>query len=254
MANKFLHFFGHFWSTVTIPLVFLLFVLPGSLIAAPLPLKLRVGFVRHFWQIFARYTLTWGCFCQVYTEDHRPSNLKSYPYVGLYIANHQSYMDIPLMLSQYQIPPIMKKEVLYIPIIGFMGWASGALAVSRGKRDSRKRVFIKARERLVQHRFALQYYPEGTRSKDGQPKPYDKLKVTLIHLAFSENIPVIPVSMYGTNQVLSPKGLIRYGKKVAIKTHTPLYPKDFSNANEFARACWQKVIAGHAELAAKLSS
>lgn len=43
----------------------------------------------------------------------------------LYIANHQSYIDIPLIITKFQVPPIMKKEVLYIPIIGLVGWAMG---------------------------------------------------------------------------------------------------------------------------------
>jgi 1-acyl-sn-glycerol-3-phosphate acyltransferase len=163
-------------------------------------------------------------------------------------------MDIPLILSQYQVPPIMKKEVLYLPVLGFLAWVAGALVVSRGKRDSRKKVFVKARERLVTHNYGLQYYPEGTRSRDGKPKDFADLKVTLLHLAFEENIPVIPVSMYGTSHILKHGDFIHFGKKVGIITHPPLEPKNFASANEFARAAWDVVKQGHSELASKLQN
>jgi 1-acyl-sn-glycerol-3-phosphate acyltransferase len=254
MLKQVLRVFGLIWVGISAPLVFLLCVLPVSLIAAPFPLVPRVALVRRGWQAFGYFTIKYAAFATMHIEDKRPSALKTYPFRGLYIANHQSYMDIPLILSQYQVPPIMKKEVLYLPVLGFLGWVSGALVVSRGKRDSRKKVFVKARERLVTQNFGLQYYPEGTRSRDGKPKDFADLKVTLMHLAFEENIPVIPVSMYGTSHILKHGDFIHFGKKVGIITHSPLEPKNFANANEFARAAWDVVKQGHSELALKLQN
>ena len=254
MGKKILRIIGLIWSSFAIPIVFLLLVLPVSILAAPFPLVTRLNIVRRSWGLFGYFTIKWGCFATMHIEDNRPANLKSYPYKGLYISNHQSYMDIPLMLSQYQVPPIMKKEVLYIPVLGFLAWVSGALVVARGKRDSRKKVFVKARERLVTKNFGLQYYPEGTRSRDGKPKEFSALKVTLLHLAFEEKIPVIPVSMYGTSHILKHKGSIQFGKKVGILTQAPLDPSLYSDANQFARAAWEIVIKGYSELASKLEN
>jgi 1-acyl-sn-glycerol-3-phosphate acyltransferase len=254
MGKKVFRFFALLWSSFAIPLVFLLLVLPVSLIAAPFPLIPRVNIVRRSWGFFGLFTIKLGTFASLHSEDRRPIELKNYPYRGLYISNHQSYMDIPLMLSQYQVPPIMKKEVLYIPILGFLAWVSGALVVSRGKRDSRKKVFVKARERLVTQKYSLQYYPEGTRSRDGKPKEFSDLKVTLMHLAFEEKIPVIPVSMYGTSHILKHKGFIQFGKKVGIITHAPVDPTLYTDANQFARAAWDVVKEGYSELALKLES
>jgi 1-acyl-sn-glycerol-3-phosphate acyltransferase len=252
--SKILRIFIQIWAMVTTPIVFLGLLIPSTIMVAFLPIKLRIKLVGPFWKAFSLYTLHLSCWCKVFTEDQRQEELSRYPYQGLYIANHQSFIDIPLILSQYQVPPIMKKEVLYIPFIGLMGWAAGALALSRGKRDSRKKVFIQARERLVTQNYAVQYYPEGTRSKDGHPKSYDKLKVTLIHLAFDEKIPVVPISMYGTSKVISKSGIINPFQKIGIKTHPALFPKDYPDASSFARACWEKVVQGHLDLKMRLES
>ncbi len=254
MQKRFLQVLNQIWAAVTIPLVFFAFVTPPTLLVIPFPVKIRLKVVGPFWRAFALYTLKYACWAQLYTEDRRQGNFKTYPPSGLYIANHQSFIDIPLALTQFQVPPIMKKEVLYLPLLGVLGWAAGSLVVSRGKRNSRKKVFIQAKKRLVEDQFAVQYYPEGTRSRSGTPKDYTELKVTLLQLAYEEKVPVIPVSMYGTSKILSDIGMISPGQKLGIITHEAIDPKDYADIKTFTRAAWEQVLKGHQELRAKLES
>jgi len=254
MQHRVVKILNQAWASITIPLVFFLSVTPVALVVIPLPVKWRVRFVGPFWRFFSRFTLKYGCWATLYESDRRRPELRSYPYKGLYIANHQSFIDIPLMLSQYQVPPIMKKEVLYLPLLGIMAWASGAMVVSRGKRNSRKKVFVQARKRLVEDNFAVQYYPEGTRSRNGLPKDYKELKITLLQLAWENKVPVIPISMFGTRGVLNPRGVITPGKKVGIITHDAIEPNNFPDANSFARACWEQVVKGFTELETSLGN
>lgn len=233
-------------------LVFLLF--PACFLAAPFPLKYRLKFICPFWKIFATLVLKWGTHANLdIQEDNRSPEFKKNPSYGLYIANHQSFVDIPLMATMFQIPPIMKKEVLYLPIFGLVAWASGAMPVSRSKGGSRKKVFKMCRDRLLKDKLAVQYYPEGTRSRDGMPKSFAEIKTSLIHLAYNNNIPVIATSLYGTSLVLTNKGKINKGRHLGIKIFKELYPHDFSSYEEFAEACWNKVLQGHKELETKLS-
>lgn len=152
----------------------------------------------------------------------------------------------------YIAPPIMKKEVLYIPIFGWLGWVSGALPVSRSKVNSRKKVFDLAKHRVLNDHIGLQVYPEGTRSKNALPKPYDSLKRTLLVFAFNEKIPVIPTSIYGTRGVLSPMGAIQPGRHLGIIVHKEILPQDYKNSDEFCRAIWAKVTQGHDEMKTRL--
>jgi 1-acyl-sn-glycerol-3-phosphate acyltransferase len=202
---------------------------------------------------FGRSVVKLACHAKIaILEDHRGQEFRGTPCYGLYVANHQSYVDIPLMVTLFQAPPIMKKEVLYIPIFGWMAWISGALPVSRGKTSSRRKVFEKAKKRIMKERIGLQVYPEGTRSKDALPKAYSEIKRTLLVFAFNEQIPVVPVSIYGTRGVLSSKGFINSGRNIGMIVHQEIYPEKFPSADEFAEACWNKVREGHDRMKSQL--
>lgn len=157
------------------------------------------------------------------------------------------------MATIFQIPPIMKQEVLYIPLFGWAAWASGALPVSRSKTDSRKKVFALTKKRLVKEKMAVQVYPEGTRSKDGRPKPYNEVRKTLLLFAYNEKVPVVPASIYGTRGILNKKGHVQPGRHVGIIVHHEIDPVDFANADDFCKACWDKVLEGHAQMESKLA-
>ncbi len=232
----------------------LFFVLvPACLIALPFGLRRRLKIVCPVWGFFSSVLLRHACHAHVdVVEDYRSPEFRGVPCNGLYVANHQSYIDIPLIVSVYQAPPIMKKEVLNIPIFGWMAWISGALPVSRASTNSRRQVFEKAKKRILRDRIGLGVYPEGTRSKNALPKPFTEIKKTLLVFAYNEGIPVIPTSLYGTRGVLTPKGTVVPGRHLGLIVHKEIYPKEFSTADAFAMACWEKVTTGHDRLRAQL--
>ena len=241
-------------KAIVVALGVLLFVLlPPCIIALPFPLRVRLKIVSPAWALGSKIMLRLGCqsFVDI-NRDHRSESFKGTPPYGLYVANHQSFIDIPLITTMFQAPPIMKKEILHIPIFGWLGWISGAMPVSRSKVHSRKKVFDQAKNRIINQRIAIQVYPEGTRSREAHPKPYDQIKRTLLVFAYNENIPVIPTSLFGTRGVINARGLIQPGRHLGVIVHQELLPKDFKNADEFCRAVWGKVIEGYDELMLKL--
>jgi 1-acyl-sn-glycerol-3-phosphate acyltransferase len=220
----------------------------------PFPLKTRLKVVCPMWAWVLNLVVRHGFEMRLdIREDQRSPELKTIPANGVYIANHQSYADIPLLSSVYQVPPIMKKEIMYIPFIGLLGWICGALPVSRSSHNSRKKVFAQTRHRLKEEKIGIQVYPEGTRSKDALPKDFDSIKRTLIVFAFNEGIPVIPTSIYGTRGVFSKNGKINPGRHVGIIVHKEIRPENFANSDEFCRACWEKVREGHDQMKQKLA-
>lgn len=232
-------------------LIFML--VPTCLVALPFHLERRLKIVCPVWDLFGRLLLRYACHAKIQiAEDHRGAQFKGIPCFGLYVANHQSYIDIPLSLTMFQAPPIMKKEVLYIPIFGWMAWISGALPVSRSSMASRRKVFEKAKKRILKERIGLGVYPEGTRSKSSIPKRYDEIKKTLLVFAFNEKIPVVPTSIYGTRGVLSPSGMINPGRSIGIIVHKEVNPAEYPSADQFAEACWTIVIQGHDQMREKL--
>ena len=241
-------------KAIVVALLLLVFILlPVCVIAIPFSLNRRLKIVGPVWAFCSKMLLCYGCqaFVDV-QEDNRSSSFKGVPPFGLYVANHQSFVDIPLITTMFQAPPIMKKEILYIPIFGWLGWVSGALPVSRSKVKSRKKVFDQAKSRILHERIGLQVYPEGTRSRDGKPKEYDQIKRTLLVFAFHEKIPVIPTSLYGTQGVLTKKGFIKSNRHIGVIVHKEILPQDYPTPDAFCRAIWSKVLSGHNELMTRL--
>lgn len=229
-------------------------LVPACIIAIPFSIARRLKIVGPVWGKCSMLLLRYACNAHVdIQEDHRSEAFRGHPPYGLYVANHQSFIDIPLVATMYQAPPIMKKEVLYIPILGWLCWVSGALPVSRSSISSRRKVFERAKHRILREKVGLQVYPEGTRSKDSIPKPYDKIKRTLLVFAFNEKIPVIPTSIYGTRRVLGQRGFIRPGRHLGVIVHKEILPQEYKTPNEFCRAVWDKVISGHDEIKARLA-
>jgi 1-acyl-sn-glycerol-3-phosphate acyltransferase len=242
-------------KAIFLSLFLLFFVLfPVCLLATPFPLARRLKIVCPVWAWCGKIIMRHVSHSHIdICEDHRSPEFRTIPGKGIYIANHQSFMDIPLMLTMHQVPPIMKKEVLYIPIFGWLGWISGAMPVSRSRTDSRKKVFAKAKKRILGHGIGVQVYPEGTRSKTADPKEYREIKRTLLMFAFNEKIPVVAVSMYGTRGIISPQGFLRPNRHVGIILHKEIDPKDFSSAEEFCSTCWNKVREGHFQMKSRLA-
>ncbi len=234
--------------------LFAFVLLPTCLVALFLPLKRRLLVVCPVWKVVCEIVLKWACAAKIdISEDHRSEELKKEKVpTSVYIANHQSYMDIPLLVTKFQLPPIMKKEVLYIPIIGIVGYASGSLIVSRGKNSSRRKVLIQTKNRLLKEKIGIQYYPEGTRSKLSHPKPESEIKKTLIYMAYDNNLPVVPVSMYGTRGILSRGGMIRTNRHLGVIVYKEFLPADYPDRETFAKACWHQVMVGHEHMRVRL--
>jgi 1-acyl-sn-glycerol-3-phosphate acyltransferase len=228
-------------------------MLPACVLSVPFPLPKRLRVLVWAWKIFGWIIFIGLTFRKPLLIDHRPKHQQGELPEGLSIANHQGYLDIPLMAMLIPIPPIMKREVVFIPILGFVAWASAPLILDRRTRDSRKEVFIAAKHRMLTQKLPLHYYPEGTRSKDGQPKAFEKIKTTLINLAWEEKIPVSVTSLYGTRALVSMTGKIDYSRRLGMILHKAIHPQEYASANEFAQACWKKVVEGHAELKQRLS-
>lgn len=207
----------------------------------------RLKIITPGWMIFGNAVLKIACFCKIYVEDHRSEDQKCVPPKGLYICNHQSLIDIPLLLTQFSIPPIMKKEIMLIPFFGVIARASGAMPVDRKDKNSRVKVLKLSQERLLEG-FPVQVYPEGTRSKTGHPKTFDEIKTKLIDFAYENNVHVIACSSYGTNHLLSKKGFANSGTQLGLIINKEVFPKDFSSKEEFAKHCWHLVVNGYEKM------
>ncbi len=110
--------------------------------------------------------------------------------------NHASGLDAMLIPTLY--PPggvsAIKREALYIPLVGAALWVMGFLFVDRGKGEKAKRSMRKMAERMRSEQLTLFVAPEGTRSPDGALQPFKK---GAFHIAMASGAPIVPVVTTG---------------------------------------------------------
>jgi 1-acyl-sn-glycerol-3-phosphate acyltransferase len=121
------------------------------------------------------------------------------------VANHLSLMDIPILYGwlPLDLKWIMKKEVRNIPVIGIGTAMLGHIFLDRSNHDAAIRELQQLKAHL-QPGTSILFFPEGTRSRDGRLHAF---KMGAFHLARDLDIPLLPISIRGTDALLTPDGM-----------------------------------------------
>ena len=139
---------------------------------------------------------------------------------AVFISNHQSHFDIPCITTAIAIPVyfIAKKELQRIPIFGWGMWSIGMVFVDRNNREKALQSMKKAAKQIARGKFILTF-PEGTRSKTGDIQNFKKGS---FHLAKNGPLKLIPITHYGTRNILPSGGKFNPGGKVVIEIGDPI--------------------------------
>lgn len=91
----------------------------------------------------------------------------------LIASKHQSFFDIIMIVSVLPRPKfIMKKELLWAPILGWYARKIGCVPVDRGKRSQAMQKMVADVRAGTEQPGQLIIYPQGTRVAAGAQKPY----------------------------------------------------------------------------------
>jgi 1-acyl-sn-glycerol-3-phosphate acyltransferase len=107
-------------------------------------------------------------------------------------AKHQSFLDIMVIFGA--IPRgkfIMKRELIYAPLLGQYAWRLGCIFVDRGKRGAAISKMLQDVERDAANAGQLVIYPQGTRVAPGTKLPY-KIGTALLYHQLGQ--PCVPVA------------------------------------------------------------
>jgi 1-acyl-sn-glycerol-3-phosphate acyltransferase len=89
---------------------------------------------------------------------------------ALFVGNHVSYMDIPLLMSQVPVTFLGKAEIAKWPVLGAAGRLAGIVFVKRESDDSRKEASRAIIDCLQTRGMSIGIFPSGTTSLDeGRP-------------------------------------------------------------------------------------
>jgi 1-acyl-sn-glycerol-3-phosphate acyltransferase len=189
-------------SAIAIPLIYLYTIVMGSIslfVSLFDPRGRRQHWCAQTWcRMIAR---TAGARVRVHGAKHiKPG--ASY----VFLSTHQSYMDIPAMLGYLpaQLRIAAKKVLFRIP---FMGWhlsRAGHIPIDRSSTQMAVASMQRAAAYLHDGICAF-IFPEGTRSRDGRLQPFKKGG---FKLAIQAGVPIIPVTIIGSRQVLPRDSII----------------------------------------------
>ena len=138
------------------------------------------------------------------------------------VANHASLIDILVLFALYRpFKWVSKIEVFKIPFVGWNMRLNGYVPLLRGDKDSIVEMLARCDELLAKGNPVL-FFPEGTRSPDGQLKAF---KNGAFDLAVKHGVPLIPVAVHGTAEALPKHGLVlRENVKARVEILEPMDP------------------------------
>lgn len=142
----------------------------------------------------------------------------------LFVSNHQSNFDIPLLLSTIDIPKgfIAKKELESWPFIST--WMKYINCIFMDRTNLRKSAeSIVEGANLLKSGYSMVIFPEGTRSK-GQP--VDEFKGGSFKLAIKSKCKIVPLTINGTYKLLEANNNRIKGADISLTIHPSI---DVSN-------------------------
>ena len=130
----------------------------------------------------------------------------------LLVANHLSWLDIPLALASWRCTFVAKREVRRWPLIGALGDALGVIWIDRGRRRDLRRV-IPLLEAALRDGRSVMLFPEGTTTEARAVLPF---RSGLFEAAVRAGATVTPVALSADAASLDPAALCWHGDETLL--------------------------------------
>ncbi len=120
----------------------------------------------------------------------------------IYVSNHTSFLDVPgvRLLIRGEFRPIAKKELLKIPLFGYIVKAA-TVVVDRSNAESRKKS-VEYAKRMIQHGISMLIFAEGTQNRTKELlQPF---KDGAFRIAIETQTPILPVIVVGAGPLMPP--------------------------------------------------
>ena len=141
------------------------------------------------------------------------------------VANHLSLLDILVLFRIFKhFKWVSKIENFRIPCVGWNMTLNRYIKLRRGNRESIKEMMA-ACERTLRAGSSIMMFPEGTRSKTGVLQPF---KPGAFELAIRTRVPLLPIVLSGTSDILPKRGFVLRGRHpISITILDPIPPERF---------------------------
>jgi 1-acyl-sn-glycerol-3-phosphate acyltransferase len=158
-------------------------------------------------------------------------------------AQHQSSFETYAMFLEFARPVfVLKRELIYIPVIGWYMQRAGLVHIDRGAGAKAMRKMMREAQAALDAGHQVIIFPEGTRVKPGASVPY---KPGIAALATYCDAPVIPMALnsgyfWGKTRILKLPGEI-------VFRYLPALPRGLAR-DEMLDELRRRIDAGSADL------
>lgn len=185
---------------------------------------------------------------------------------AIYLGNHLSYIDIPVIGSVLDATFISKDDVKSWPVFGWLALLAETVFISRSRDAAQK--CINDISEMIERDRSLILFPEGTSSRGSNVIPF---KSSLFELFLNESIKdklliqpfTLSIQRIDEKEISKPEDMDRYawygdmeltphlwqianlkGALIRINFHPPYPANKFDNRKIFAKTCYEDVKAG----------
>jgi 1-acyl-sn-glycerol-3-phosphate acyltransferase len=147
----------------------------------------------------------------------------------VFVSNHQSAYDIFLIYGYLGQPVkwVMKQSLRKIPFVGMACEKAGFIFVDTSSPQAAARTIRSAEERL-KNGASIAIFPEGSRSKTGKINVFKK---GAYQMAMDLKLPVVPVTINGTYEVMPVHSYFVYPHKIELIIHDPIPTGNLTSEN-----------------------
>lgn len=170
----------------------------------------------------------------------------------IFMSNHASNIDPPLLLPLIprRTSVMAKKELFSYPILGKVMTLGALVPVDRGNREAGISA-VRAAADVIRQGVNMTIYIEGKRSYDGKLLPFKKGP---FYLAQETSVPVVPVSIAGTHEIMPKTRFSIQPGVVTVTFHDPIEPSDFGTRECLMGKVRQQINQGLGERYRELNS
>ena len=211
-------------------LLWLFFVVTSSiLVVGAAIIRIVMGTFDPNGKILQQYSCFWAClylWCNPFwsaTIKGKENADRNKTYVM--VSNHQSFADILVVFRTFlHFKWVAKKSLFKTPLLGWNMTLNGHVPIERGDAQSREKCLDRCKE-WIRKGSSIFFFPEGTRSEDGNMRPF---KAGAFRLALETGTDILPMIIRGSRYAI-PKHSpwIHRKSKMELEILSPISIKGF---------------------------
>ncbi|MDX6286980.1 MAG: 1-acyl-sn-glycerol-3-phosphate acyltransferase [Frankiales bacterium] len=161
----------------------------------------------------------------------------------IFIANHSSHLDTAVILDALPVPWRRRTTIAAAADYFFDVWwraVGSALVFNTFPLERRTGMSANTIERLIDEKWNILFFPEGTRSPDGWARTF---RPGAAYLAAGKNIPIVPIGVVGSFAAM-PRGAgwVAKGRPIVrIRFGPAIHPQPDEEPRELGRRLQESV-------------